>query len=83
MPVDSSNAAAALCNVRSGEHSNGSPFLSKNEHNMHKVGISENGLTNAVRKRGITYKSLLSASINEGNKLEPSTRSPSVNIVSR
>ena len=46
------------------------------------MGCSANGSIKAVQKRGITYKSLLPASM-KGNRLEPSTRSPHVSIASR
>ena len=49
---------------------------------MVNVGISAKGSKNAVRKRGMTYRSLLPASI-KVKRLEPSTRSPQVRIVSK
>ena len=82
MPVTSVKALQALCKVYSGELSNGWPSLLKNEHNIERVGSFANGSTKAVRKRGTTYKSLLPASINE-KRLEPSTRSPQVRMVSK
>jgi len=71
-----------LFSIFSGAPSRGFPFLSKYEHKISRVGISENGLTKAVLYRGITYKSLEPASTN-GSKLDPSTRSPAVNILSK
>src|SRR5574344_2417643 len=49
---------------------------------MERVGISAKGSTKAVQKRVKTYKSLLLASMNE-NRLDPSTLSPQVRIVSK
>ena len=82
IPVTSVNARHALRRVCSGELSNGSPSLLKKEQSMESVGCSANGSIKAVQKRGITYKSLLPASM-KGNRLEPSTRSPHVSIASR
>ena len=82
MPVILLNALHALCKVCSGELSNGFPSLLKKEQSMESVGISAKGSKKAVRNRGITYRSLLPASMN-GNRLEPSTRSPQVRIASR
>ena len=53
--------------------------MSKKEQRKHSVGSSANGSMKAVRRRGMTYRSLLPASM-KGKRLEPSTRSPEVRM---